>query len=378
MVYVVQMLFVLLCGYFFRDDKKNFLRAAFIALFILMSFRNCSLVGYDSTSGYFSEFLEIKKVNLTWINPGLPFTMKIVHSFTEDYQWFIIITAIWICFAYYKLLKKYSVNTFISVMWFMGMLFYTFLFSALKQAWAMAFLCFAFDAIFEKKPLRFFLLVGLGALFHFPALIFLPAYFIGKLKVNKLFPFVMAFVLVFVFLFRTTILNWMTSAYAKGEGDYSSDTRFIGTKFVFMILILGYGFYQYYHSGVKNKTYIALLYFMAIAVIFQTFCFYNNIFERLADYYYQFSILFMPLIIKEQSPHFIKSTSNSNDPNGTKNGSSVLYSAFALSINSINLNNILSFIITVFCTWRYLSYMINDPFLSPFYFFWQGTTNIIR
>ena len=374
-IYVIQILLILFFGYLFRNDKKKFLTAAFIILFVVMAFRDAGRIGYDYSSSYYIEYEGIKTKELSWPNPGLPIIMKAIKNLNGDYQWIIVITAIVVCFAYYKLLVKYSENGFISVMWFMGMFFYTFLFSALKQAWAMAFLCFAFDAIFEKKPLRFVVLVGLAVLFHFPALIFLPAYWIAKLQINRSFPILMFSVLVIVYIFRSQIVSLMTSAYSKGNLEYSSTVAFLGTKFVLMVLILLYALYLYYTAEAKNRVLGALIYFMGLAAVIQTFCFYSNTFERLADFYYQFSILFMPLVVKgntydsketvQSDLSYTNGISGSGDSLAKKR---IIKYTFA----DISVSTVFAVVITVFCVWRYVSYMQNDAFFSPFYFFWQN------
>lgn len=383
-IYVIQIILILVFGYLFRADKKKFLRASFIILFVLMAFRNATLVGNDSATSYYVEFLGIKRAEsfeISWPNPGLPLVMKVIQFFTGDYQWVIIITAIWVCFAYYRLLVKYSENAFISVMWFMGMLFYTFMFSALKQAWAMSFLCFAFDAIFEKKPVRFLLLVVLASLFHFPALVFLLAYWIAKFKINKAFPLLMLFVLVVVFIFRSQILNLMISVYSnETEGSkYLSSVSFFGTKFVLMIIILGYAFYRYSMVGKGNMVFSALLYFMGFAAAIQTFCFYNNIFERLADYYYQFSILFMPLIlIRHTNDVDLLNKSADSNLNTISNESTIVKKSLSnYTIEDIDISAIIAVVITVFCVWRFISITSSGmDSLTPFYFFWQSASTI--
>ena len=376
-IYVIQIILILFFGLVFRKDKKKFLSAAFVVLFVVMAFREATMVGNDSATSYYTEFLNAESSDLSWPNPGLPIVMKAIYSLGGAYQWFIVITAIWVCFAYYRLLIKYSDNGFISVMWFMGMLFYTFLFSALKQAWAMAFLCFAFDAIFQKKPIRFLLLVALATVFHFPALVFLPAYWIAKLKINRAFPVLMFSILVVVFAFRTQILELMTTAYERGESEYSSDVRFLGTKFAFMIIMLAYGFFQYYknddNAGTNADVFSTLIYFMGISAVIQTFCFYSNNFERLADYYYHFSILFVPLL-------FLKSdnvTSNSNNSDqsmvNTASGTITKRRLTSYSIENIDINAVLFFVITVFCVWRFVSFTQSGAdSLTPFYFFWSA------
>jgi len=382
-VYVIQILLILFFGLLFREDKKKFLTAAFIVLFVVMAFRHARMVGYDSTSSYFAEFIDIQKHEISWPNPGLPLIMKAISFLNGGYQWVIIVSATWVCFAYYRLLLTYSENGFISVMWFMGMLFYTFLFSALKQAWAMAFLCFAFDAIIKKKPMRFVFLIVLATLFHFPALVFLPAYWIAKLKISRSFPILMLSILVIVFIFRTQILNLMMSTYSRGEGDYSSDVTFLGTKSVFMLLMLAYGFYQYFgqkdNTRLNHNLFSALLYYMGIAAVIQTFCFFSNNFERLADYYYHFSILYVPLLIQRKVflTSFIDKTTQPQLNNALN--SKVSFSRIKnYSIDDIDMNTVFLVVIAAFCIWRYASYMVSNVYLSPFYFFWQNVNISMR
>ena len=384
-VYVLQMVYILICGYVFKNSKRRFLIASFLALFVVMAFRHAGMVGADSTSSYFTEFSGIQTADLGWPNPGLTVVMKVIRHFTDDYQWVIIISAAWVCFAYYKLMVKYSENGFISVMWFMGMLFYTFLFDAMKQAWAMGFLCFAFDAIFEKKPIRFIVFVGLAAIFHFPAIVFLPAYWIAKLNINRMFPIIMIAIFVFVFVFRTQILNWMDSTYRNGESNYSSEVQFIGTKVVFMIILLAYGFYLYFKYNYDTKKdgqfFSTLIYFIGIATVIQTFCYYNNIFERLADYYFHFSVLFVPVVLMSNTSEldFIKASESMKDNRLTsQSDSTVINGLEEKRAFGINKEVIIAIVVTAFSIWRYVSYMVNSSLLSPFYFFWQDVNVSMR
>lgn len=241
----------------------------------------------------------------------------------------------------------------------------------------MAFLCFAFDAILEKKTLRFLLFVFLAVLFHFPALIFLPAYWIAKLKIDKSFPIIMASLFVFVFVFRTYILNLMSQTYGSGEENYSSEVQFFGTKVIFMVLMLAYGFYQFYshkyNTDVEANCFSALMYFMGIAAVIQTFCFYNNIFERLADYYYQFSVLYVPLILLGKDFNLRKIDKNGSPQTGNALNLPEIVPEETVGNNTfIGINTVVAAVIIVFCIWRFISFTgSGNDHLTPFYFFWQ-------
>ena len=112
---------------------------------------------------------------------------------------------------------------------------------------------------------------------------------------------------------------------------------------------------------------------MGVSAVIQTFCFYNNIFERLADYYYHFSILFMPLIlIREPTGYGVY---ESNESNNSSSGNAPLTKKKIgnYSFDDIDVNTVLAVVITVFCVWRFISYTgSGSDHLTPFYFFWEG------
>ena len=49
-------------------------------------------------------------------------------------------------------------------------------------------------------------------------------------------------------------------------------------------------------NGFREKEFESLFHVIVVSAIFQMFSVYNNVFTRFADYYFQFSILFIPLI----------------------------------------------------------------------------------
>ena len=140
-----------------------------------------------------------------------------------------------------------------------------------------------------------------------------------------------------------------------------------------MLLMLAYGFYQFYlrkyNADSENNVFSVLMYFMGIAAAIQTFCFYNNIFERMADYYFQFSILFVPLLLSRNS--YGSNQVNADNKSQLNNAFESKGSLVKYSVGSIDISVIFYTIITVFCIYRYVTYMVNSTFFSPFYFFWQ-------
>lgn len=49
-------------------------------------------------------------------------------------------------------------------------------------------------------------------------------------------------------------------------------------------------------KGFQGKHFSSLFMLIGVAAIFQMFCGYDNVFTRLADYYFQFVILYIPML----------------------------------------------------------------------------------
>lgn len=240
--------------------------------------------------GWFSEevFQEGRNFGFQWL-------MKAVCNITDgNYQIFLLIVAVIIEVAVAILIYRYSPKPWLSFFMWNCIGFYVFGFSAVKQSLAMALLIFAYINIIEKKPVRFILWVLLAGTIHLPALAFLPAYLIAKLKLNikTLIGYVGTAALIFIF--RDPIVSFFRDMYYDDK-DFASDT-FLGTRFIFMCLMLVVGALL---KGFRGKHFSALFMIIGVAAIFQMFCGYDNVFTRLADYYFQFVILYIPMLFED-------------------------------------------------------------------------------
>lgn len=310
--YTWMMAIVLGLSLLMRGNKKNckaFIIISVIAMFCVMGLREATLVGGDSSTSYLHLYQsitetdwELFKEEYVGFNAGFFYLMKIVSDLSDgNYQTFIIVISAFIMLCFGHLIKRYSVSPVQSFCYYWGLLQYIFMFSAEKQALAMAVLLLAFDAIVDKKPIRFVVLVLIASQFHFPALVFLPAYWIAKMDVNRNFLVLLAIVLAATYIFRDAILKFMLNAY--GDDDFQvtmKGIKFLRNKALIMIVIVVAALILRKPTA-EDRVYGILLKFVGVAIVFQTFCGYNNIFERLADYYFQFSVIFIPLVFEKNS-----------------------------------------------------------------------------
>ena len=341
--------------------NKKFIFAAFLILFCVMGLRDVNTVGTDSsgTNGSYpiiyknvghSEWSELYTAGEINYNVGSTHLQKLIYDLTDgNYQTYVSLVALFVMFSYMRFIRKYSPSPIQSVLYLFGLMYFTLLFDALKQAMAMSVLLFAFDAIIDKKPIKFILLVLLASTFHFPALVFLPAYWIGRMKVGRSYLILLAAALVITYIFRDQILNLMLDAYGGDDIEGSLEgVRFLRNKVIIMIVVVIAAIVL--RPPTEGDTvYNACLVFAGISIVFQTFCGYNNIFERLADYYFHTAIVMMPLAFEkcELKKHLL----DINTELMIKNTAPLAFCGFAV--------------------WRFLSMVNNSPNFMNIRFLWQ-------
>ena len=303
--YLALVVFILGAAIILRGNKaknKYFVIVAVLALFVVLGFRDAYIIGGDSTSSYLHEFQH--KENESWSdvwnsNENHKFffmLMKLIYVLTNgNYQIYIIVISAFMMYSFGRFILNYSCSPVQSILYYFGLLQYTFMISALKQAMAMAFLLFAFDAMMKKKFVRYLIFIFLASMFHFPSIVFLPAYFIVKIKMGSGYIFFLGAVLTIVYFFRDRIVDIMTDIYDTEMQEHN--IGFLGNKAIIMLVIVIAALIL--RPPTENDTlYVNLLSLTGVAIVIQTFASYNNTFERLADYYFQFSVVLIPLVFE--------------------------------------------------------------------------------
>lgn len=364
-VYTWLVVLLVAAALIFRGNKRRntiFIVIAFVLLFAVMGLRDVYAFGSDASgsSGSYpviymrwgkTEWGEIFHKGESNYNIGFYYFLKLIFVLTNgDYQWLITIISLFVMLSYMRFIQKYSTSPINSILVFLGLLYYTFLFDALKQAMAMSILLFAFDAMIDKKPVKFIVITLIASAFHFPALVFLPAYWIGRMKIGRGYIVLLAVLLIITYFFRDRLLRLMLDTYGEGESTASMEgVRFLRNKVIIMIAFAVFAAIIR-PPAIGDTLYNSLLMFLGVSIIFQTFCGYNNIFERLADYYFHLSIILIPMILEKGGKIRSRVEMERNDQ--VLNYATLLICAFAI--------------------WRFLSTMNNSPSFNQFRFFWNA------
>lgn len=289
-----------------QGRRKNFyiIVITLIQIFVC-GFRYMYLTG--DLRKYSATFYELPEYgwfsNYAWQggrNAGFQWSMKLVAQITDgDFQVFLFLLAVITQVSLAILVYRYSPKPWLSYLVWNCMAFYvTYDFTTIKQGLAMAILMVAMVYAFEENLKRYVITMLIAGFVHAPSICFLPAYWIMRQRINRE---TITLYIVFagvIYLFRDKIVDFVTNIYYAGNAEMEMDivSDGLGGRFFMMILILGVGFLL---KGFRERNFEGLFNIIVIAAIFQMFSGFDNIFTRLADYYFQFVILFIPMIFYE-------------------------------------------------------------------------------
>ena len=225
-------------------------------------------------------------------NFGFFWLQKLFSQLTNgDFQIFLIVLAVVTEVALAIVIYRYSPDPCLSYLLWNCFCFYVFGFSAIKQALAMALLMLAFLGIMEERPKKFLLWTVLAGCVHTPALIFLPAYWVSKARLDLRRLALYTVSAGAIFAFRVPIVTFISQFYYD-ETDFAVNDS-VGGRFLMIVALLAVGLLL---RGFRGKNFNKLFNLMAVAAVLQMFSGFDNIFTRLTDYYFQFVILYLPMM----------------------------------------------------------------------------------
>ena len=296
-------------------------------IIVLVGFRGLS-VGSDSTE-YNRIFLDVSNESFGEImkdtsrfEKGFLIYLKMLSFVTTDYHFLFIVTAIVSMLPIFIVVYKYSKNYYFSLAIFVLLRFMFAQMNVIRQTLAIGILFIAFYFLIKKKRIPCLISIIIASTFHITAIVFvllllvsvikiridrknvrswivisILAYFLGDIIINALF---MAF---------PQFYHYNTSEYF--ESNNLANFVSVLICFSFIALVLFYNAYPHINvtksknanscvtiasEYVLNKTLIFTMLFSLI--IFCLAC-KASLLDRVASYFYIFSIIYVPNIIEK-------------------------------------------------------------------------------
>lgn len=277
-----------------KNSRKTFLLLAGIIIVLLMGSRyfingftdeityNYKYQGYRNFS--FEKLKHELDENRDW---GFSlFYWSLAKIFPWEQFPIYFITAFFITasfrFIYYNLEEP-----LIPVLLILSFDVFTFYMAAYRQCFAMCFCLFAFEFAKKKKFFSYILLCLIAVSMHVSAYIFIPVYWLIKIKGNASWK-IWAFVAIGMIFVAKALMEYVAKFYERE--DYVTTKEFSRLGFFIQILIMIVPIILNIFGLCKKEKNNALIWFMVIGLILYGLKLVYFSFERLSYYYTFFTV----------------------------------------------------------------------------------------
>jgi hypothetical protein len=278
-----------------EKTRKTYSFFITILLIILAGFRGVT-VGRD-TDQYSEIFDSIKNHSLSYclkessVEYGYTIFQYLVVNLGGNYQMFLLLTAILTLCPVGYIIYKYSKHPWISFLIFISFpVFTTLAFSALRQGIAMGFILFAFHYSQKHQLYRYLICIIFAYFFHATALIFLPVYWISKIKLTNKVIFISIVLMVIGYLLKEVLFAYLNS---QARIAYEVEDAGGNNMYLFFVAVVLFSFIYRKYATDKYSSNAIYLYMIILSVIIWPLCSANPGLFRLTFYFNFFLALYV-------------------------------------------------------------------------------------
>jgi len=284
-----------------ENSYNKFVLIAFaLTLIIVEGFR----FGYQDTFNYKGIYADLSdrltdSLNID-IEPGYVYLMWLLRKINKHPQFIILVSSVFIVFADFRFLSKYSYNLAFSLYLYFVSSFISNM-NGIRQLIAASIISFAFPFAVEKKTIRYILVVLLSSTIHKSAIIMIPLYFVfsGR-RWNTLLGGLVgfcAFSAVFPGLINSLIGRFFADSYTGYLNNY------VGANIInVFIAAVPFSLGLYYHFKNKgdigkNRPMDVLINMQAISFAFMVLATTMAQYARIGMYMRHATVISLPFVI---------------------------------------------------------------------------------
>lgn len=231
--------------------------------------------------------------NFFYKDPGYLLFQKIAHIFTDDYQVYLIIIAIIFFAAMGRFVYKNSEDPCFSYILFSTLFYSFFAITGHRQTLATALVVFiGYEYIKEHKFWRFALIALLAFMLHKSSLVFVPFFFVSRIRVDGKY---LSAILVFtaaVFAIGGRAILWMSNLFGFEKDAVNESPTYTFTTL--MVLVAVVVLLSYYSVGTKSTQKNIEISATTLAAVFALFALLDQGMMRVQQYYSLIMMLSMP------------------------------------------------------------------------------------
>lgn len=308
LIYIGIIIFSLFFAFLLRAKNyscgKNY-AIFFMFLLFLMAALRASSIGND-TANYLRIYTIIQKGNFIegWeerFEPGYLILNRLLASFFQEQQIILLVTSIIIYGGFLYFIVKFSSNVWLSVFLFITLGYFGQSLNTIRLCIAYSILLFSYSFLRKKQFITFVIIVLLATMFHRTAIIFLLAYFVQNIKLNK-------WIFGIWVIFTATVTIYMQVFLDILFKIYPTFQYYIGTNYVssgklasilylliwLLVLIFGLAIQWKKRGETISKDISIMTFFMMIAVSIYSFSLRFNLLDRIAQFFSMFGIVYIP------------------------------------------------------------------------------------
>ena len=173
---------------------------------------------------------------------GFSAICKMLYLLDDDYTLFLFFTSLWISFFYYICIKKYSMYPLLSVLIFYCWGFWTSSMNIIRQMMVIPLLYISIEKALDRDFKKFLLMIIIASFIHTSALIFIPIYFLVKIKIDiKFIWMTICFTLLVVFLGNDILSSLLANTgYSIYFHSYQTSSGLNTLIFLIVVLVLSF------------------------------------------------------------------------------------------------------------------------------------------
>ncbi len=288
-----------------EEKKGNITRMSFLLIIALLALRHPYMgvdIAWGYKDGYWDSFLTINSNSWSEIfamrayknyEKGFVVLNKLLGSIWNDPQFLLITCAVLSLVPIAIYTEKRSQIPLLSVCIFLGLPIFHIFYSGLRQGIAIGITVASMYFIEKKMPIRFLLTVYLATLFHSSAIIFVVAYPLYYLQLNKTARIFSLAALPGIFFLRGPLF----AIFSRIFKDDATAEETGGGLILFLVFVMIYAFLSVFNkTDDKKQNGLMNLFYMACAC--QAFGGIYNTAMRVGYYFMVYATIAIPNTMK--------------------------------------------------------------------------------
>jgi len=309
------LLFILLLVFLQISFLKNGIINKYkLHIFIFILFLTIGGFRYEVGADWFSYrdiFIENNisfSIENLLTDPLFYLLQRLCYILENSFSLFIFITFFITFYFKYVVIKKYSINMYMSLIIYFSGIFLIFDINGIRQGLALTFVLYSFRYIFERNFLKYLFFVFISSFLHLSAIIVLPIYFLYNTKMTNKKYILFSFVFIVLGLSISNVIfpfidQFIINTGYSGRLDYYSNSVNYTTTFNFfdiasirrIVLWIFILFTTWKDNSIQTMFYKNV--YMFSLLIFYSSLNSLEVAYRLSYYYFLVEIFIIPISI---------------------------------------------------------------------------------